>query len=177
MEVRKELTGTACSKNQRVHLEIAYAHFTERYPGYGGTVELDRLRATEYPRLDEFGQVHIDYTGGSLVAETQLEELMKLLCFGVFGNPHSSNPTSAAMTRHLESTRRSVLRCFNASADPTRLFETPHLGVLRIDAGHNVPDGAVPAGRIHPLKDHKQRIAFGGVVKALQRTQTAHVLL
>ena len=98
-------SGTTQSETQ---MEVAYADFAGRYPAYAGTAVLDRLRATEYRRLDEFGQVYLDYTGGSLFAESQLEEHMKLFRSGVFGNPHSGNPTSVAMTGYLESARRSV---------------------------------------------------------------------
>jgi hypothetical protein len=50
-----------------------------------------------------------------------------------------------------------------------RLFETEDLATLRIDPGHDVPDGAVLAGSIDPLKNQQQRIAIGRVVKLLQR--------
>ena len=49
-----------------------------------------------------------------------------------------------------------------------RLFETENLTALRIDPGHDVPDGAVLAGGVHRLKNQQQRIAVGRVVKALQ---------
>ena len=49
-----------------------------------------------------------------------------------------------------------------------RLFETENLAALRIDPGHDVPDGPVLAGCVHPLKNQQQRIAVGGVVKLLQ---------
>src|ERR1017187_1008427 len=90
-------TSTAKRKAQ---MEVAYADFDGRYPAYAATAVLDRLRTTEYRRLDEQEQVYLDYTGGSLFAESQLEEHMRLLRSGVFGNPHSNNPTSAAMTQH-----------------------------------------------------------------------------
>lgn len=96
-------------------LEAAFSGFSVRYPSYATTAAIDRLRATEYRRLDDLGHVYLDYTGGSLFAESQLEEHMQLLRSGIFGNPHSNNPTSAAMTRHVESTRQAVLRYFNAS--------------------------------------------------------------
>ena len=48
-----------------------------------------------------------------------------------------------------------------------RLFETEHLAALRIDSGHDVPDGAVLAGGVHRLKNQQQRIAVGRVVKAV----------
>ena len=57
-----------------------------------------------------------------------------------------------------------------------RLFETENLAALRIDPGHDVPDGAVLAGSIYPLKDQQQRIAVGRVVKALQRIQLFNVV-
>ena len=52
-----------------------------------------------------------------------------------------------------------------------RLFETEDLAALRIDPGHDVPDGAVLAGRVHRLKDQQHRIAVGRVVQALQLAQ------
>jgi hypothetical protein len=58
----------------------------------------------------------------------------------------------------------------------TRLFETENLAALRIDPGHDVPDGAVLAGSVHPLKNQQQRIAIGRVVKVLQRAQLLNVL-
>ena len=101
----------------KAQMEEALVRFFERYPGYTATAALDQLRASEYGRLDEQGQVYLDYTGGSLFAESQLEEHSKLLRSGIFGNPHSNNPTSAAATGYLESTRRAVLSYFSASAD------------------------------------------------------------
>jgi hypothetical protein len=50
-----------------------------------------------------------------------------------------------------------------------RLFETENLAALRIDPGHDVPDGAVLAASVHPLKDQQQRLAIRRVVKMLQR--------
>ena len=52
-----------------------------------------------------------------------------------------------------------------------RLFEAENLAALRIDPGHDVPNGAVLAARVHPLKNQKQRIAIGRIVKVLQRAQ------
>ena len=56
-----------------------------------------------------------------------------------------------------------------------RLFEAKDLAALRIDPGHNVPNGAVLAAGIHPLKNQEQRIAVGSVVKVLQRAQLRNV--
>ena len=107
-------TSTA---NEKQQMEGAYERFLDRYPEYTETTALDRLRSTDYRRLEEQGQVYLDYTGGSLYAESQLEQHLSLLRSGVFGNPHSTNPTSTAMTSHLERTRRSVLNYFGTSAE------------------------------------------------------------
>jgi selenocysteine lyase/cysteine desulfurase len=94
-----------------------YARFIERFPGYAGTAALDGLRATEFERLDRLGHVYLDYTGGGLYGRSQVVRHMDLLLAEVFGNPHSSNPTSAVATEAVEATRRHVLRFFNASPD------------------------------------------------------------
>ena len=79
-------------------LAAAYETFRRTYPTFDSTWKLDDLRAKEYTRLDREGHVYLDYTGGSLYAECQVREHMGLLCDGVFGNPHSRNLTSLAMT-------------------------------------------------------------------------------
>ena len=56
-----------------------------------------------------------------------------------------------------------------------RLLETGNLAAFRIDPGHDVPDGAVLAGSVHPLKNQQQCIAVGCVVQALQRAQLRNV--
>ncbi|MGC9159582.1 MAG: aminotransferase class V-fold PLP-dependent enzyme [Terracidiphilus sp.] len=105
-------------------MEEAYADFLARYPDYTKTVALDRLRATEYRRLDQSRQVYLDYTGGSLYAESQIEQHLALLRTGVFGNPHSGNPASTLMTQQLEHTRRAILSYFNARAEDYILIFT-----------------------------------------------------
>ncbi len=110
----------------------AYADFVARYPAYLQTTALDELRATEYYRLDEQNQVYLDYTGGSLYAESQLQQHLDLLRGGVFGNPHSANPASAAMTGHVERTRRSVLEYFNAARDYIVVFTLNASGALKL---------------------------------------------
>ncbi len=83
-------------------------------PEYEATRALDRLRATELSRLDRLRHVYLDYTGGGLYGESQIRQHAQMLLGGVFGNPHSSNPTSLATTDLVESCRLRVLRFFNA---------------------------------------------------------------
>ena len=98
-------------------MEAAFEAFRQTYPAFDSTRKLDKLRATEYARLDRQGHVYLDYTGGGLYAESQLRDHMLLLVRGVFGNPHSKNPTSMAMTELVEHTRDYVLKYFNASPE------------------------------------------------------------
>jgi selenocysteine lyase/cysteine desulfurase len=94
-----------------------YPDFVSKYPAYDKTHNLDDLREREYGRLDRLGQVYLDYTGGGLYADSQVRRHLDLLLGSVFGNPHSSNPTSLAATQLIESARRAVLDFFRASPE------------------------------------------------------------
>lgn len=110
--------------------------FEERYIA---TAELDALRAAEYARLDSGKHVYLDYTGGCLYAESQLNAHMEILRAHVFGNPHSSNPTSRAMTELVERARASILEFFNA--DPREycaIFTQNASGALKL-VGESYP--------------------------------------
>jgi len=100
-----------------VEMREAEQAFRHAYPAFESTSSLDALRAREYARLDDLGQIYLDYTGGGLYAESQLREHFDLLRRHVFGNPHSLNPTSRAMTELVERARTSVLEFFQASPD------------------------------------------------------------
>ncbi|MGD9372543.1 MAG: aminotransferase class V-fold PLP-dependent enzyme [Desulfobacterales bacterium] len=107
--------------------------FVESYPSFNRTLLLDEWRGTEYNRLDANGQIYLDYTGGGLYSESQLFEHMELLRTSVFGNPHSANPTSLAMTDLIEGTRKYVLRYFNASPEEYIAIFTPNAsGALKL---------------------------------------------
>jgi selenocysteine lyase/cysteine desulfurase len=93
------------------------AVFRQTYPEYEVTRHLDELRATEYARLDKLGHIYLDYTGGGLYAESQVRAHMELLLNNVFGNPHSTNPSSIAITCLVEQARAYILEYFNASPD------------------------------------------------------------
>ncbi len=120
----------------------AFEAFCQTYPAFDSTWKLDELRATEYARLDRLGHVYLDYTGGGLYAESQLRDHMALLTDGVFGNPHSKNLTSMAMTQLVEQARDYVLRYFNASPDEYTVIFTPNsTGALKL-IGESYPFGS-----------------------------------
>jgi len=95
----------------------AFEAFIKSYPGYLQTGSIDRLRETDYARLDQLEHIYLDYTGGGIYADSQLRLHQKLLAENVFGNPHSGNPTSQAATQLVEGTREAILRFFNADPD------------------------------------------------------------
>lgn len=118
-----------------------YADFVTRYPGYDRTHDIDELRQREYGRLDRLGHIYMDYTGGGLYAESQLRLHQELLSSNVFGNPHSTNPTSMAATRLVESAREYVLHFFNAPPDEyVCIFTQNASGALKL-VGESYPFG------------------------------------
>src|SRR5262245_56858823 len=111
----------------------AEAAFLAANPRFAATASVDALRRTDYRRIDAAGEVYLDYTGGGLYGESQLDAHMTLLREAVFGNPHSVNPTSSAATEHVESARSAVLRFFGADQDEYECIFTPNAtGALRL---------------------------------------------
>jgi selenocysteine lyase/cysteine desulfurase len=91
------------------------------------------LRAREYARLDALDQVYLDFTGGGLYAESQLRDHHSLLRQGVFGNPHSNNPTSRPAMEHAGRARGALLEFFRASPDEYTVVFTPNAsGALKL---------------------------------------------
>ena len=114
-------------------LDAAEAAFRQHHPAYADTALLDELRRSDFSRLDRGRHVYLDYTGGGLYAESQLREHLRLLEEGVFGNPHSINPTSAASTELVDRARASVLDFFRASPKEYEAIFTPNAtGALRL---------------------------------------------
>jgi len=124
-------------------MPAAFEAFRRVFPEYDRTHHLDEIRATEYTRLDRQGQVYLDYTGGGLYARSQLLEHVTLLSDEVFGNPHSKNLTSLAMTQRVEQAREYVLKYFNASPEEYMVIFTPNAtGALKL-VGESYPFGEV----------------------------------
>jgi selenocysteine lyase/cysteine desulfurase len=79
-----------------------------------------------------------------LYAESQLRKHQELLRENVYGNPHSSNPTSLAATGLVEETRKYILQFFNADpAEYLAIFTSNASGALKL-VGESYP---FPNGR------------------------------
>jgi selenocysteine lyase/cysteine desulfurase len=123
--------------------------FLAAYPAYAGTEVLDRLRQADYGRLDRGEHIYLDYTGGGLYAESQLRQHQQLLAEGVFGNPHSSNPTSQSATELVEGTRAHILRFFDADPEEyLAIFTANASGALKL------------VGESYPFKDGRYLLTF-----------------
>ena len=124
--------------------DLDFVAFLKSYPTYPTTHIIDDLRSVEYARLDLGGHIYLDYTGGGLYADSQLRRHSKLLAEHVFGNPHSSNPTSQAATQLVEHAREYVLKFFNADPDEyLAIFTQNASGALKL-VGESYP---FPNGR------------------------------
>ena len=116
-----------------------YQTFCNTYKDYQQTGELfDSLRSTEYPQLDKAGHVYLDYTGGNLYSRWQIQRHTAFMENDVFGNPHSTNPTSLVTTAHVEATRKMVLDHFNAGDDYYCVFTANATQALKI-VGESYP--------------------------------------
>ncbi|MFC1659953.1 aminotransferase class V-fold PLP-dependent enzyme [Gemmatimonadota bacterium] len=118
-----------------------YAEFLSRYPEYGETKTLDQLRNTDFARLDRLGHIYVDYTGGGLYGESQVRQHYELLTESVLGNPHSTNPTSAAATEKVVSCRNRVLDFFNADPEEYVLIFTSNASNALKLVGESYPFG------------------------------------
>src|SRR6516165_7947040 len=160
--------GVACS--EAPSREVSEAAFLREHPEYAGTALLDELRRTDYARLDDGGHVYLDYTGGGLYARAQLREHVRLLESGVFGNPHSINPTSAASTELVERARAYVLDFFRASPEEYVAIFTPNAtGALRL-VGEAYPFG--PGGRFLLTADNHNSV---NGIREFAKRRGAHV--
>lgn len=114
-------------------------------PEYCSTGAIDVLRARDYSRLDRLNHVYLDYTGGGLYSDSQIERHNELLRTHVFGNPHSHNPTSEEMTGLVEHARLRVLDFFNAPQEEyAAIFTANASGALKL-VGESYP--FQPGGR------------------------------
>jgi molybdenum cofactor sulfurtransferase len=126
------------STNDRITLPSSEAS-SEAHLDEQAARAIDGLRAHEFSRLDAARHTYADYTGGGLYPASLVRRHARLLEEGLFGNPHSTNPTSTRSTELLERCRAHVLAYFNASPDEYALVFTANAsGALKL-VGESYP--------------------------------------
>ena len=126
------------SKDQ-ISMQEAKRKFLAQYAGYAKTGSIDELRKTDYPLLDDTQHVYVDYTGSGLYGRSQLAQHQEMMTSHVFGNPHSTNPSSSAMTERIIQARSFVLTYFNADPDEyVCIFTSNASGALKL-VGESYP--------------------------------------
>ena len=119
--------------------------FVKECPEYLSAGNVAGLRAREFRRLDDTGQVYLDYTGAGLYGASQVRRHLEFLEREVLGNPHSTNPTSRRATELAESARRRVLEFFKASPEEYCVVFTGNASQALKLVGESYPFG--PGGR------------------------------
>lgn len=99
------------------------------------------LRDREYARLDAADHAYLDYTGGGLYAESQIEAHRDLLRTTTLGNPHSNSPASRAATALADSARRAILDFLSASPDEYIVIFTANATAALKLVGESYPFG------------------------------------
>lgn len=74
-------------------LAIDEQRFKDRYPLYESTLPVDRLRQTQFARLENSKHVYVDYMGACLYSETFVKDHIADLSNMVMGNTHSDSPS------------------------------------------------------------------------------------
>lgn len=69
--------------------DIAYKAFLKAYPEYRLTWIIDKLRQTDFARLDRTGETYVDYMGGAMYPESLIRAHTMFLNQNVLGNTHS----------------------------------------------------------------------------------------
>ncbi len=124
---RRNIAGTGAAATG------SFDRFMAQNPRFAETIALDELRTCDYARLDRAGHAYLDYTGGGLYAQSQLDAHHALLSASVLGNPHSENPTSLAATALVEEARAAVLDFFNADPEEYDVIFTANAsGALKL---------------------------------------------
>jgi selenocysteine lyase/cysteine desulfurase len=134
----------------------AEAAFHHRYPGFDPDGSFARLRQTEYGRLDRTGHVYLDYTGGGLHADGQIEAHAELLRNQVLGNPHSANPASLASSALVEQARQAVCDFFRAPRDEYLCVFTANASAALRLVGEAYP--FAPGGRFALTSDNHNSV-------------------
>ncbi|EFP83645.1 hypothetical protein PGTUg99_005219 [Puccinia graminis f. sp. tritici] len=111
-----------------------FLSFLAKNPEYNSPF-LDELRQSDFKRLDDpsHPSCYLDYTGAGLYPESLAASFADLLTKNVYGNPHSTNPSSQLSSRANEAAKHAVLAFLDANPNVYDLVWTSNAtGALKI---------------------------------------------
>jgi hypothetical protein len=111
-----------------------FLSFLAKNPEYNSPF-LDELRQSDFKRLDDpsHPSCYLDYTGAGLYPESLAASFADLLSKNVYGNPHSTNPSSQLSSRANEAAKHAVLAFLDANPNVYDLVWTSNAtGALKI---------------------------------------------
>lgn len=114
----------------------AFLSFLGKHPKYNSPF-LDELRRTDFKRLDDprHPSCYLDYTGAGLYPESLAKSFSDQLIKNVYGNPHSTNPSSQLSSRANEQAKRTILAYLDANPNVYDLVWTYNAtGAIKIVA-------------------------------------------
>ncbi|KAF9047485.1 PLP-dependent transferase [Panaeolus papilionaceus] len=138
-----------------------FQDFLKEYPNYQLTWILDALRRTDYTRLDQGGEVYVDYMGGALYPESLIRVHTQFLTNNILGNTHSVSNSSKLSFRCADEARSAVLSHFKASASEyTVIFTANASAAMKLVAesyqfreGSKLVIGADSHNSIHGMRE------------------------
>eukprot|EP00041_Stephanoeca_diplocostata_P031530 m.984248 g.984248 ORF g.984248 m.984248 type:complete len:918 (+) comp23976_c0_seq2:211-2964(+) len=87
--------------------------------GYGyptvPDVSIDEVRRSGFSRMKD--STYLDHAGATLYSEDHVRTHSEALLTGLYGNPHSANPSSEASDNSISQARHTVLRHFNVTEE------------------------------------------------------------
>ncbi|KAH9844464.1 Molybdenum cofactor sulfurase [Teratosphaeria destructans] len=89
----------------------------EAYDGY-----IQEMRREQYPMLED--ALYLDHAGTTLYSKRLMERFQADMMADLFGNPHSTSPSSQRSTALVEDVRHELLRFFNADPNDFDLVFT-----------------------------------------------------
>lgn len=127
---------TLVQSQPRVNADTSpeFLSFLAQHPEYNSAF-LDQLRQSDFERLDNLSQrsCYLDYTGGALYPESLVRNFADQLAKNVYGNPHSTNPSSQLSSRANAAAKKAVLAFLDANSNVYDLVWTSNAtGAIRI---------------------------------------------
>ncbi|KAF9506597.1 hypothetical protein BS47DRAFT_1262223, partial [Hydnum rufescens UP504] len=126
--------------------------FLSLHPSWTQAQAIDHLRRREFTRLRN--GTYLDYTGAGLYPESLIKSHSDLLRASIFGNPHSSSPSSVLSSRFAHEARSAILEFFDADPEQYSVVFTSNCSnALRL-VGESYPYTSGSSRIVLPVDAH-----------------------